>query len=208
MPLSTYALDTFAAQELSQLTQSNAGPVRADFPGSDSWLSGFVLTSMLLTSLPAPKRAFAFALIRRAEAAIDDYEAAREELAKFIAGGKSISGYFRCLRKFESAIAMIYQALDFGRKALGTKLFTQGDGSRYERLNQLYNKGKHADPELLPADHLHAVWLRNDGLHADGVHLTFDELRDLIREVGRIADKLAKGELPSQGATVPSAPAS
>jgi len=38
------------------------------------------------------------------------------------------------------------------------------------------------------------MWLRNEGLFTDGAYLTFDELRDLVREAARIADKLSQGQ--------------
>jgi hypothetical protein len=198
MPLSMYALDTFVAQDLSQLTECRAASVAQEFPDCSSWLSSFVLNWILRIPLPTEKAALAFALIRRAEGAVADYNEAREHLAKLVAGNRSISLYFRCLRRFESTVGMLYQSLDFVRKALGIQLFTQGDGSPYERLNLIYNKGRHSRPETLPAGQLHAVWIKNDGLHSDGANLTFDELRDLIREIGLIADKLAKGEVPAE----------
>jgi hypothetical protein len=197
MPLSMYALDTFVAQDLSQLTECRPAPIAPEFPDYSSWLSSFVLNWIFRISLPKDKAALAFALIRRAEGAIGDYEEARTELASLVAGGRSISLYFRCLRRFESTVAMLYQSLDFVRRALGIKLFDPGDGSPYERLNLIYNKSRHSDPETLPTGQLHAVWIKNDGLYADGANLTFDELRDLVRDIGRIADKLAKGEVPA-----------
>ncbi len=198
MPLSMYALENFVVQELSQLTECRAAPLGPEFPDCPSWLSSFVLNWMLRIPLTKEKAALAFALIRRAEGAVTDYEEAREHLTTLVAGNRSISLYFRCLRKFESTVAMLYQSLDFVRRALGIPLFTQGDGSPYERLNLIYNKSRHSNPETLPAGHLHAVWIKNDGLHAARVNLTFDELRDLIRDIGRIADKLAKGEVPAE----------
>lgn len=36
----------------------------------------------------------------------------------------------------------------------------------------------------------------NNGLYTDEANLAFDELHDLIMEIGQIADKIAKGELP------------
>lgn len=203
MPLSLYALDNFVAQDLSQLTECGAAPVAAEFPDYQSWLSSFVLNWIFRIPLSKDKAALAFALIRRAEAAISDYEEARTDLSVLVAGKRDIAIYFRSLRKFESAVSVLYQALDFGRKALGVKLFTQGDGSSYERLNLIYNKSRHADPEALPAGHLHAVWLKNEGLIADGASLPFDELRDLIHQIGRIADKLAKGEVPAEPSDEP-----
>ncbi|MEP6888315.1 MAG: hypothetical protein ABI945_08320, partial [Nitrospirales bacterium] len=98
---------------------------------------------------------------------------------------------------FESTVAMVYQSINFVRRALGIKLFLQGDGSTYERLNIIYNKSRHSDPESLPEEQLYAIWLKNDGLYANGANLTFDELRGLVHEIGGIADKLAKGQIPA-----------
>ena len=196
MPLSLYALDNFVAQDLSELTECRPVSVAQDFPDHASWLSSFVLNWIFRIPLPKEKAALAFVLIRRADGAIEDYEEARAYLAELANGGQNISLYFRCLRRFESTVAMVSQAHEFIWKALNIKLFTKKDGSPYERLNIIYNKGRHAEPETLPSGQLHAVWIKNDGLYIDEAKLTFDELRDLIRMIGRIADKLAKGEVP------------
>lgn len=197
MPLSVYALDNFVAQDLSQLTECRAAPVAPEFPDCASWLSSFVFNWIFCIPLTKEKAALAFALIRRAEGAVVDYEEARDLLTNIVGGTRNISLYFRCLQRFESTVGMLYQSLDFVRKALEIQLFTQGDGSPYERLNLIYNKGRHSNPEALPAGQLHAVWIKNDGLYTDGATLTFDELVDLMLVIGRIADKLAKGEVPT-----------
>lgn len=198
MPLSKYALDTFVAQDLSQLTECRPATIAMEFPDYSSWLSSFALNSILGIPLQKDKAALAFALIRRAEGAIEDYEEARSCLITFVSNGRSISLYFRCLRKFESTIAMLYQSLNFIRLALDIDLFPKKDGNPYQRLNIIYNKIKHSEPEKLPSGQLHSIWIRNEGLYADGAILTFDELHDLVREIGRIADKLAKGEVPAK----------
>ncbi|MDY7116041.1 hypothetical protein RAN53_06740 [Halomonas sp. SSL-5] len=198
MPLSMFALDNFVAQDLPQLTECRAVPVAPELSDCASWLNSFVLNWNFRIPLSKEKAALAFALIRRAEGAVVDYEEACELLTDIVGGTRSISLYFRCLRRFESSVGMLYQSLDLVRKALGIQLFTQGDGSPYERLNQIYNKCRHSNPEALPAEQLHAVWIKNDGLYTDGTNLTFDELRDLILDIGRIADKLAKGEVPAE----------
>jgi hypothetical protein len=196
MPLSSYALDNFVAQDLSGLTECRAAEVAPEFPAYDSWLSSFVLTRIFRIDLPQGKAALFFALIRHAESAIADYEEARGHLSALVRDRKSISLYFRCLRRFESTLAMTYQALNLLRKAAGIKLFEKGDGSPYARANLIYRRVRHADPQALPPGHLHPVWLRNEGLFTDSASLTFDELADLVRQISRIADKLAKGEPP------------
>lgn len=83
MPLSMYALDNFVAQDLSQLTECRPAPIAPEFPDYSSWLSLFALNWILTIPLPKEKAVLAFALIRRAEGAIEDYEGARDPPHKF-----------------------------------------------------------------------------------------------------------------------------
>lgn len=94
MPLSLYALDKFVAQELSQLTECRAVPIGPDFPDYESWLTTFVLNWMFRVPIPKDKAALAFTLIRRAEAAIADYEDARADLFALVTGEGKVSLYF------------------------------------------------------------------------------------------------------------------
>lgn len=199
--LSKYALDKFVAQDLSQLTECRMAPLGQEFPNYAAWLQLFVGNWIFIArELPPDKAALAFALIRRVDGAVEDYEEAREHLTQLVTGNRTIRLYFRCLRRLESAVAMLYQSLDFVRKALGTTLFTKGDGSEYEQLNLIYNKGRHSNPEKLPAGYLHAVSIKNDGLHTDGASLAFDELRDMILDVSQLADMIAHGRIPTAAA--------
>lgn len=199
MPLTSYALDNFVAQELSQLTECRATRIEPDFPNYKSWLDSFVLTRMFRKPLDQNKAALAFDLIRRAEAAISNYEDARIDLAT-LAEKKSISVYFRCLREFESAVAALDQAWQIGQRVVNKtnrewKRFSPGDRSPYQRLNFIHGQSKHCDPESLTKGHLQTIWLMNEGLFTEGANLTFEELRELIAEIGRLAEKLAKGEV-------------
>jgi hypothetical protein len=192
VPLSDYSRNNFVSQEFSQLTECRAESLAAEFPQCSFWLANFVLNNILRMQLPKEKAALAFAVIRRGAGALEEYEEARTLLGRFCTERQSISLYFQCLRRFESAIAMTWQALDFSR--MGQDLFASPDGDLYRRINYIYNEGRHAKPKTLPAGHLHTVWLRNEGILTDGAHLTFDELRDLVRQVSRIAEKLSEGQ--------------
>lgn len=130
MPLSMHAWDKFVAQDLSQLTECRPSPVAPEFTDHTSWLSSFVCNWMLRLPLTKEKAALAFALIRRAEGAIVDYEETRELLADIVGDHRSISTYFFCLRRFESTVGMLWQSLDFMRKALGTNCSTKAMGVR------------------------------------------------------------------------------
>jgi len=90
-------------------------------------------------------------------------------------------------------LASLWQGLDLGRRAIDTDLFSKGDGSVFERLNWLYNKGRHFDPQGLPTGDLHALWITNDGLRAREHAVTFEEMRDALRLLGRTAQAIAGG---------------
>ncbi|MEO8628990.1 MAG: hypothetical protein ABI612_12925 [Betaproteobacteria bacterium] len=191
MPLSNYAFDKFVAQELSELTAPTAISVLHEFPSIDGWLQTFILKNMLERNLPHKHAALAFALLRRAQAAIEDYDDACAALKLVVQRQTTISQYFRLLRKVEATIASLYQAFDIARKPLQSDIFEPNDGTPYQRLNCIYNRSRHVNTLSLPAGHLHPVWLQNDGLYTDGAFLRFDELEQQLRDLGRIAERVS-----------------
>jgi len=195
MPLTNYSLNKYVAQELADLKSPIAKSIRGEFPNLDGWISTFVLKSIFHFTLPADRAALAFALLRRAQAAIEDYDEACTALGRVVGRESTVSEYFLALRKLESSIAMLYQAYDFARKALSIKLFESGDGTPYQRLNSIYNRSRHPDVTALPSGHLHPVWLKDDGLYTDGARLGFDELENLLRDLGRIAERTSNGNV-------------
>jgi hypothetical protein len=110
---------------------------------------------------------------------------------------RSASLYFRCLHHLEISVFLAYQAFDFARKVVDIPLFQPNDGSRYQRLNYIYNTIRHFDPATLPADHLHAIWLSNAGVHVSPVQLSFAEFADLLVELGELAEKISRCERPA-----------
>src|ERR1017187_5665838 len=203
MPMSNYALDTFVSQYLSELGPCILPSITEEFPEHVYWINNFILNSMFRNPIDKRRTALAFALLRRAEAACEEWELARETLAA-LAHEKKLSGYFRALRHLENAAAALYQGYEFGRvtlKAEGVlkQLFKQGEESSLERLCFIYNRGRHYTPTELPTGDLHAVWIANDGLHAREKAVSFDELMALLREASRIASALSSGKPREDG---------
>lgn len=194
MPLSHYALDTFVSQDMSKLTACAPQSLAPEFPEHGHWLNQFVLRRILHNHVREEEAALAFVLVRRAEAALDEWElvcAAASDV-------KNPSGYFRMLRHVESCIAALWQGLEFSRRALHIKLFEKGDGSVYERLNWLYNIGRHFDPHELSSGDLHRLWISNDGLNSREHSVTFVELREAIKLLAGTVDQFA-GSSPKAG---------
>ncbi len=129
-------------------------------------------------------------MVRRALAAVEDWDL----LCSAASGAmRKPSAYFDGLRHCESCIAASWQAFEFGRKALGVKLFESRDGSVYERMNGIYNTGRHFDPGALPAGSLHAVWFAQASVRTEAHVLQLDELRDVVAMLGRIAHTTVTG---------------
>lgn len=190
MPLSHYALDTFVSQEISKLTACTARPLGEELPERSQWINTFIRRRIFHQHVPNERAGLAFAILRRAEAAVDEWEIACE-----VAKGNLTkpSEYFRALRHFEACIGALWQGLEFGRKALSLQLFQKGDNSEYERIHWIYTKSRHFDPGALPSGDLHAVWLTNHAIQTREHILTYDELRDAVASLARIAGGIADG---------------
>ena len=195
MPLTHYALDTFVSQEISKLTACTPQSLEVDFPGRGHWVNQFVLRRIFQNHVSEEHAPLAFILVRRAEAALDEWELACNSATQDV---RCPSGYFKMLRHLENSIAALWQGLEFCRLAIGTKLFEKGDGSVYERLNWIYNVGRHFDPQTLPSGDLHRLWITNDGLHTREHSVTFTEMRDTLKFLAGMVDKIA-GSSPKAG---------
>jgi len=189
MGFTDYALDRFVAQQLSTFEWAPRS-VGSEFSTRTTWLDEFVLRRLFQAHVPDERAALAFIMVRRALAAIEEWEAMCVSASGSI---RKPSVYFSALRHCEACIAASWQGLEFGRKALGQKLFDRGDGTVYERLNSVYNAGRHFDPAALPAGALHGVWLADQSVRTHQHEVTLDELREVVRVLGRIANKTVTG---------------
>jgi hypothetical protein len=187
MPLTAAALDRFVAQEISKLDGLKLESLASVFPERSHWLDQFVLKRILNNHVRDEHAALAIVIIRRADAAIDEWELA----AKAVDRIQRPSVYFKVLRHLESCLSALWQGLEFGRRALDLKLFENDDASVYQRLNWVYNVSRHFKPETLPTGDLHRVWITNEGLHTREHAITFRELRDVLQMFGRVAGRLS-----------------
>jgi hypothetical protein len=189
MPLSNYTLDTFVAQDISKLTACSPQSLASQFPEREHWLSQFILRRVFTNHVAEEQAALAFILLRRTEAAFDEWELACATSSR----AHNPSGYFKMLRHLENCISALWQGLSFCRRGLGKDkhFFKKDDGSVYQRLNSLYNVSRHFDPYSLPSGDLHCLWISNDGLHSREHAVTFVELREIIESLADIVQKFA-----------------
>ena len=119
-----------------------------------------------------------------------------EYLSALVSGGSGRwSPYFRALYHFEAAISQLYLAYDGARKRLGGDYFASGDGSDLDRLNRVYNAGKH---QIAKADQ--TLWITNDGVGSDDASILFVEIEDLLRSYARITNRITNQELAPDAA--------
>lgn len=186
MSLTHYSLDTFVAQEMSKLTDCAPESLVAEFPSHIHWLNQFILRRIFHDHVREEYSALALFLIRRTEAALEEWELA----CAAAQDAKVPYGYFKTLRHLESCIANLWQGLALSHRSINFKLFEKGDGSVYERLNWLYNVGRHFDPQDLQSGDLHRLWISNDGLNTREHVVTFVELRDEIKALAEIVEMI------------------
>lgn len=198
MQPSNYLLDNFVAHKLSLLTECGA----AELPVEPNWLNTFILNTVFRVSLSSETRAYLFNFLRRAEGALSAYREARTALLEYLATPRNvISPYFRALLNFEVCISQCYQSYELLATASRQKVFERGSGSEAERLHDLYIDSKHMDQMIdggrLPNEATAAIWIINRGLESSRATISFNELLEMLLNMGRLAEQLSKLEPPA-----------
>ena len=195
MQPSNYLLDNFVAHKLSLLTECGARELSVN----QNWLNTFILTCVFKARLATKPRAYVFNFLRRAEGASSAYCAARTALIEYLETPPNVlSPYFRALLNFEVCVSQCYQGYELLQTASGEKLFERDDRSEWERLWFLYQDFKHMDELIergeIPTEATAAVWITNYGLESSRSTLSFDELIEMLLQMGRLAEQLARLE--------------
>lgn len=188
MPLTKYAVETFISKKITEVTECNVADLYAEFPSAKEWLSGFGLMVIFVNQPREEIRPFALQFLRRVETTFSEYALAREYLQRLVLGSRGRwSPYYRALYHFEAALGQLYQAYDFSRKMLDSKLFVSNDDSPLDRLNKIHNISKH---QVAVEDQ--PIWLTNEGIETNDMKITFVEFEELLRSCGRIAMTLTQ----------------
>jgi len=190
---SDYTLDIFIAPKLSKLTECNA-PDLSDL--TDQWLNNFILNNIFNLNLPDKEKAYLLNFFRRVEAAFYEYNKARNALTEYITTDRNIiSPYFQALNHFETLFAQLYQAYLLLKSATELKLFEKDDNSELNRVNKIYNVSKHMYERIengtLPEQGTCAVWITNNGIESTDAAITFVELKDILIELSKLANKIS-----------------
>lgn len=196
MQFSSGLLDTFS-QNLSSLTECNFIDMATYDPQSRHWIQNYLLNSAFRGRYPDRFHQIVMALIRRAEAAFQEYELGCADLKTYVNGPReAISKYFSSLYHFEQFIAHAYQAYMLSRPLLANpRKFQNGDKSVLERLNKIYNHIKHSDSKLLAGDFPEnatvSVWLSSQEIHCLDASLDSEEIVEILREIAGYASSFS-----------------
>lgn len=193
MSFTNYALDTFFAQNISELKKCEAPDLSEELVLAESWDRRFILNSIFRINIDSKFKPFMFGIIRRVHMAFFEYQDGRRALLEYLAGHRDrISVYFRALYHFELVTMLLYQAYEYERKVTGKKRFEKNDGSPLERLHKIYTESKHpGTPSEIAEGCLHTVWITNDGIASESASLSWEELANLAKEEGKIADEIS-----------------
>jgi hypothetical protein len=189
--LSSYAKDKFVAPEMSKLTAARIRDTSDVDAQQKHWLANFILNTIFRTDVPSPLRQQIYNFLRRSHAAFAEYALAREATLGFINGpDRSPLRYLDAIGHWEAFLAYSWQAHGF--IGGGEKIwFKEGDGSVFQRLNELHNRAKHADEDIAKGkffeDSPLCVWLTNDGLRSIETSLSFDEIAGILDDLAEWA---------------------
>ncbi len=210
MPLSDYSLDKFVAPKLSQLNEWAVRDLRGCVREYGCWVDNFILNSIFRVGIPRGRRQLMLYFLRKTDGALQEYEEARTFLGRYVAASRpSLSHYFHALRHFETAMMLAWQACDAMNMVMeqdgGRASYKGGDGSAYDRLRRIQNIVKHAAEKLLcgrlsPEPSV-PVWLVNEGVESSDCSLTFDELAQLLTQLGAVAEEVSNPSPQRPGKT-------
>jgi len=188
-----YALDTFIAPYLSQLTSADI-PDRSEIAAqAKGWLGRHILRSMVQLSLPPGQRSHVFRFLRRSTGTVRFYEQGRLATLEFLehhsARQPAVSRYAAATDYWDAFLAQGWQAVTswfhiINQRNTMFKLFKEADGSLFERLHGLYTDEKHAESRfqktMLDPAASFSMWMTTAGLVTKGNHLDWIEAAELV----------------------------
>ncbi len=208
MALTEYALDHFVAPNLSTLSMCNAPDIsKSNYAlSAESYIPNFVLNSIFHGRLENPTYAYLFNFLRKTQAAVTEYQLAREKLKTYIdmLPERNITLYLSALSNFETFLAQSAQSSELFVKFLreeiqfaDIKIFV----TAFAKLKRFYEFCKHSElqisNEAYPQNGTVTVWVTNSGLELERNQksevFTWSEIADsldTLNELALIIEKL------------------
>lgn len=176
---------------MSKFTSATLPDLSAIDSEQEHWLANYILNSILRVNVQSPERQRFFNFLRRSHSAFEEYAAARELTSIYLADPERKIGYLKAMGHWEALLSYIWQAYRLILPAKFGNLYEKGDESFFERLNNLYNKSKHAEGAILDGKYFEdsplCVWLSNEGLHSTDEMVTFEEVVETLTQLAQLA---------------------
>ena len=90
---SSYVTDTMFAPHMSEFTKAEVPDVLKEIDNHESWLSMFLLNSVLRSRYTEKTYQFAYNFLRRSEGVCREYELARKQTAIFLEGSRTLRSH-------------------------------------------------------------------------------------------------------------------
>jgi hypothetical protein len=198
MPLSHYALDTFAAPKLSSLT--TCGMPQLEFP--DVPFAKVIVTQIFVRPIGPTQIRLLTNTLRWIDGAFASYAAARASLLAYTEGSRGkLRNYYRAVLHTEQCVAATHHSerlVNATYRLLGSIQRPSSDAA--ERLRKLYNTSKDVDERIEDGEFLNEatipVWLTNDGIESKDHFLSFVELSVFMQQYIELTDAILKLDRP------------
>jgi hypothetical protein len=178
----------------------------ADLPNLDhhgssasGWLATEVLNGIHNSRLNQQAKQHTILMLHRAQACYSFYQLARQSTLDFLAPGARLNPrtplYYTAVTQWESCLINLQVFTDTRIKLdKGKRPFAPRDGSHAQRAYSLASLIRHwGMPGLRPEQHDHdalPLWLTNEGLHNNGIKISYRELSRLVEEACLLANTL------------------
>jgi hypothetical protein len=179
------------APEMSKFTSATIPDLSAIDSDQEHWLENYILNSIMRATLQSPDRQRLFNFLRRSHSAFEEYAAARELTLAYLAEPERKLGYLKAMGHWEALLGYIWQAYRLILPKQLADLYKPRDNSFFERLNHLYNKGKHLEEKILEGKYFEdsplCIWLTNEGLKSTDEEVTFEEVVETLKQLAQLA---------------------
>jgi hypothetical protein len=188
-------LDTLLAPGISQFNEANVPDLTGEFPEADHWISNLFLNSLFGARYNDGWKQAAITLLFRTQIALRAYNEARtktlECTAAYSSGHPASRRYFEAVALWETVLLNIQITLDLFFKFMDQTAVEPSDAerirlaaNRVKHFAEDIEKGKNTGDLTLP------MWLAKDGVCTRTANVSYEELAENLREMGKAADIL------------------
>lgn len=186
-------LDAYFAPGISAFNSANIPDLGGACPESDHWLGNLFLNSIIGPRYADNWRQAAISFIFRTQTALRAYERARTKtlacIKDFKPGRPATNLYFDALAEWETVLLNIQIVIDLYSKFIDPGAAESPDAQRIRlSVNRIKHYAEDLQQGVNPADLTVPMWLESDGIKTSAAIVTYQEIAENLREMGKAAD--------------------